>query len=75
MKKPIILTILDGFGLKKEEHGNAIKQAKTPNFDYLNDFVLGEGRFSNITEETFQTLLKQKQDEYEFYKKLTTILL
>lgn len=44
-----------------------------PNFDYLNDFILGEGRFDNINEDTFQTLLKQKQEEYEFYKKLTTI--
>ena len=35
MKKPIILTILDGYGLREEEYGNAIKQAKTPNFDYL----------------------------------------
>ncbi|MBE5745921.1 MAG: 4Fe-4S dicluster domain-containing protein [Clostridiales bacterium] len=46
----------------------------TPNFDYLNDFILGEGRYSNITEETFQQILKQKQDEFEFYKKLSTIL-
>ena len=35
MKKPVILTILDGFGLKDEEYGNAIKHANTVNFDYL----------------------------------------
>lgn len=35
MKKPVVLTILDGFGLKDEEYGNAIKHANTVNFDYL----------------------------------------
>ncbi len=35
MNKPVILTILDGFGLKDEEYGNAIRQAKIPNFTYL----------------------------------------
>lgn len=33
--KPILLIILDGFGMRDEIHGNAIKQAKKPNFDYL----------------------------------------
>lgn len=33
--KPIVLTILDGFGLREEKHGNAIKQASLPTFDYL----------------------------------------
>ena len=33
MKKPVILCILDGFGYRKEEHGNAIAQAKKPNLD------------------------------------------
>ena len=33
--KPILLTILDGFGLREEMKGNAIKLANTPNFDYL----------------------------------------
>lgn len=31
MKKPIILCILDGFGYREEEHGNAILAAKKPN--------------------------------------------
>lgn len=34
MKKPLILMILDGFGIAKEE-GNAIAAAKTPNLDKL----------------------------------------
>ena len=33
--KKVVLCILDGVGLREEEHGNAFKQAKTPNFDYL----------------------------------------
>ncbi len=35
MRKRVLLTILDGVGLRKEEYGNAFLQAKTPNFDYL----------------------------------------
>lgn len=34
MKKPLILMILDGFGIAPQE-GNAIKAAKTPNIDKL----------------------------------------
>lgn len=33
--KPILLTILDGYGMREEICGNAIKQANTPNFDFL----------------------------------------
>jgi 2,3-bisphosphoglycerate-independent phosphoglycerate mutase len=31
--KPVVLCILDGWGLRDEVEGNAPKQAKTPNFD------------------------------------------
>ena len=31
--KPTALIILDGFGIRTEETGNAVKQAHTPNFD------------------------------------------
>ncbi len=31
MGKPIVLIVMDGFGLKEDTHGNAIKQADTPN--------------------------------------------
>lgn len=31
----LLLCILDGMGMREETHGNAFKQAKTPNFDYL----------------------------------------
>ncbi|MDX1993029.1 MAG: 2,3-bisphosphoglycerate-independent phosphoglycerate mutase [bacterium] len=31
-KKPVMLMILDGWGIREFEHGNAVKQAKTPNF-------------------------------------------
>ncbi|CAM3766818.1 2,3-bisphosphoglycerate-independent phosphoglycerate mutase [Cohnella lubricantis] len=33
--KPVALIILDGFGLREETHGNAVAQAKKPNFDRL----------------------------------------
>jgi len=35
MKKPIILTILDGYGLREETHGNAVKLADNKMFNYL----------------------------------------
>jgi 2,3-bisphosphoglycerate-independent phosphoglycerate mutase len=35
MSKPIVLTILDGWGYRAETHGNAIAQARKPNYDAL----------------------------------------
>lgn len=35
MKKPLILMILDGFGINEEGRGNAISAAKKPNLDRL----------------------------------------
>ncbi len=35
MKKPIVLAILDGYGLREETHGNAVKLAKNPVFTDL----------------------------------------
>jgi len=32
--KPVMLIILDGWGIREMEHGNAVKQAYTPNFDH-----------------------------------------
>lgn len=34
MKKPLLLMILDGFGINQGEYGNAIKAANTPNLDH-----------------------------------------
>ncbi len=34
-KKPIVLTILDGYGINKSQEGNAVFTAKTPNMDKL----------------------------------------
>lgn len=31
--KPVMLIILDGWGIREMEHGNAVKQANTPNYD------------------------------------------
>lgn len=33
--KPVVLCILDGVGMRNEVHGNAVKQAKMPNFNML----------------------------------------
>lgn len=35
MKKPLLLCIMDGFGINPADKGNAIKMAKTPNLDNL----------------------------------------
>lgn len=35
MKKPVVLTILDGWGLEQNIKGNAITQAKTPTIDFI----------------------------------------
>jgi 2,3-bisphosphoglycerate-independent phosphoglycerate mutase len=34
-KKPVVLTILDGWGYRPETHGNAIALARKPNYDKL----------------------------------------
>ncbi|MCI1694441.1 2,3-bisphosphoglycerate-independent phosphoglycerate mutase [Aneurinibacillus aneurinilyticus] len=37
--KPVALIIMDGFGYREEDYGNAIRQAKTPNFNkYWNEY-------------------------------------
>ncbi len=33
--RPVVLTILDGWGYSKQKHGNAILNAKTPNIDSI----------------------------------------
>ncbi len=35
MKKPVILIVMDGFGLRDSDNGNAIHMAKTPNLELL----------------------------------------
>ena len=35
MKKPLVLTIMDGFGINNSTDGNAIYTANTPNLDFL----------------------------------------
>jgi len=35
MKKPVILIVMDGFGLRNDDKGNAVTMAKTPNVDLL----------------------------------------
>ena len=33
---PVALIILDGWGVREMEHGNAVKQAQTPNYSHWN---------------------------------------
>jgi 2,3-bisphosphoglycerate-independent phosphoglycerate mutase len=41
--KPIVLLVLDGFGLAPDSEGNAISIAKTPNYDsYIKNYPHGE---------------------------------
>lgn len=32
-RKPVMLIVLDGWGIRAAEHGNAVRQGNTPNFD------------------------------------------
>jgi 2,3-bisphosphoglycerate-independent phosphoglycerate mutase len=36
-KKPVVLIIMDGYGLRADSYGNAVAQARTPNLDRLRD--------------------------------------
>lgn len=41
--KPLVLLVLDGFGIAPPSHGNAIAQANTPNLDYYSqNYVYGQ---------------------------------
>ena len=46
-KKPVLLCILDGFGLRENKRGNAVALAKTPNLDRLME------NYPNSTLQTF----------------------
>ncbi len=35
MEKPLVLIIMDGWGIRKEKKGNAILNARTLNYDFL----------------------------------------
>lgn len=44
-KKPVVLMVLDGYGLNEKTEGNAIAQAKTPVMDKL----MAECHFRRVT--------------------------
>ncbi len=55
MKKPVLLAILDGFGFREESYGNAVRQAKKPNFDrfyenYAHSTLRADGNFVGLPE-------------------------
>lgn len=48
-KRPTVLMILDGFGLNKNEKGNAVNHAKTPNLDKIvKEYPFVEGHASGL---------------------------
>lgn len=53
MKKPVVLCVIDGLGLREESQGNGFKQAKTPNFDrffkeYPNSIIQASGEYVGL---------------------------
>ena len=53
MRKPVLLTILDGFGFRDEVFGNAVRQANKPNFDryyekYPHTTLRADGEFVGL---------------------------
>lgn len=54
-RKPLMLLILDGWGISREKEGNAVAQAKTPYFDslistYPNTFLQAGGEDAGLPE-------------------------
>lgn len=53
MNKPVVLCILDGFGMRDESYGNAVNQANKPNFNklwnqYPHTLVHADGEFVGL---------------------------
>ena len=53
MKKPVVLCVIDGLGLREEVQGNGFKQANTPTFDelfknYPNSIIQASGEFVGL---------------------------
>ena len=49
MNKPVVLVIMDGYGIRKETYGNAIAKAKKPNLDkYFSTFPYTEIEASGL---------------------------
>lgn len=53
---------------------NTLTLNSEPNFDFLDNFLLSEGRFKNISEKDLKEIIKQKQKEYKLYESLSEIL-
>ncbi len=56
MKKPVVLTIIDGLGIRKEKQGNAFALANTPTFDdlftnYPHSIIQASGEFVGLPED------------------------
>ena len=65
MKKPVVLMIMDGFGLNPDAYGNAIKAAKTPNLTRL----FAENPFTKIGASGMDVGLPDGQMGKDVYKR------
>ncbi|MGN1207943.1 MAG: 2-oxoacid:acceptor oxidoreductase family protein, partial [Christensenellales bacterium] len=61
------------FNLISYENGKLSLDSE-PNFNLLENFVLSEGRYKNISPKALENLINSKKDEYKLYKKLSDIL-
>ena len=55
MKKPVMLLVMDGFGISEQVEGNAVKMAETPNLDllmkeYPMNYLNAHGEFVGLPE-------------------------
>ena len=58
-KKPVMLMILDGYGINQNEDANAVKQANTPNIDKLMkmiNFIVESGGTAVIIEHNLDVI-------------------
>lgn len=45
---PVLLVIMDGFGLRKESSGNCVHLAKTPNIDFLTEWAKERNLYTRL---------------------------
>ena len=63
IKRPLVLMILDGFGLRAEQDGNAVFAANTPNIDrYLNRMTVQQLRLILAFVRSFMANSPQEQE-------------
>ena len=72
-KKPVVLMILDGYGLNEQTKGNAVKEAKTPVMDKLmKEYPFVRGNASGMAE-THRCFYKFNRGTFVFQDKRSNI--